>query len=59
MGGASQKSYMHPQEIFVFRLSEIESGAFSGTSLSDELYCGMGFLEALVAIQICPCDIVT
>ena len=28
------------------------SGAFSGTSLTDKLYCGMGVLEALVAIQI-------
>ena len=42
-----------------FRLSEIESGAFSGTTLTDEMYCGMGVLEALVAIQIRPCDIVT
>ena len=50
---------MPPQEIFVFRLSEIESGAFSGTNLTDKLYCGMGLLEALVAIQILPCDIVT
>ena len=49
---------MPPQEIFVFRLSEIESGAFSGTTLTDILYCGMGVLEALVAIQIPPCDIV-
>ena len=45
--------------MFVFRLSEIESGAFTGTSLTDKLYCGMGVLEALVAIQIRPCDIVT
>ena len=71
LGGASQKSVcekahgllggsggMLPQEIFVFRLSEIESGAFSGTSLTDKLYCGMGLLEALVAILILPCDIV-
>ena len=48
-----------PQVIFVFRLAEIESGAFSGTTLTDKLYCGMGVLEALVAIQIRPCDIVT
>ena len=37
---------MPPQEIFVFRLSEIESGAFSGTTLTDKLYCGMGVSEA-------------
>ena len=37
---------MPPQEIFVFRLSKIESGAFSGTTLTDKLYCGMGVLEA-------------
>ena len=37
---------MPPQENFVFRLSEIESGAFSGTTLTDKLYCGMGVLEA-------------
>ena len=39
---------MPPQEIFVFRLSKIESGAFSGTTLTDKLYCGMGVLEASV-----------
>ena len=49
---------MPPQEIFVFRLSEIESDVFSGTTVTDKLYCGMGVLEALVAIQIRPCDIV-
>ena len=58
IGGARHKSVcdstrplggsggMPPQEIFVFRLSEIESGAFSGTTLTDKLYCGMGVLEA-------------
>ena len=60
IGGANHKSVcdstrllggsggMPPQEIFVFRLSKIESGAFSGTTLTDKLYCGMGVLEALV-----------
>ena len=41
-----------PQEIFVFRLSEIESGAFFGTTLTDKLYCGMGVLEALVYAHV-------
>ena len=36
---------------FCFRLSEIESGA-----LTDKLYCRMGVLKVLVAIQIRPCD---
>ena len=48
-----------PPGIFFFRTSEIASGAFLGTTLTDKLYCGMGVLEVLVAIQICPCDIVT
>ena len=43
---------MLPQEIFVFRLSKIESGAFSGTTLTDKLYCGMGHLEALVYAHV-------
>ena len=50
---ASRDVWGHaPQEIFVFRQSEIISGAFLGTTLTDKLYCGMGVLE------ICPCDIV-
>ena len=49
---------MPPRKKF-FRTSEIASGAFLGTTLTDKLYCGMGVLEVLVAIQIRPCDIVT
>ena len=41
-----------PQEIFVFRLSEIESGAFSGTTLTVLRNGSLG------STCIRPCDIV-
>ena len=64
IGGASHKSVcdstrplggsggMPPQEIFVFRLSEIESGAFSGTTLTVLRNGSFG------STCIHPCDIV-
>ena len=67
IGGASHKSVcdstrplggsggMLPQEFFVFRLSEIESVVFSGTTLTDKLYSRNGSFGSTC---IRPCDIV-
>ncbi len=43
-GGASRRSSRGPQEIFVFRLSDIASGAFLGTEVS---VLGWGLLSTM------------